>query len=208
MWKKQRGAQWNHRGVCVCVHSHGLLVELVPDASRHVFEDSDAARHQLQLLVLLLHDQLHTQTHAYFKKLSSLSISRLNMLLLPSIFPLIAFGFPQSCFSRWAETCSLIKSKIFHSLPAKTATWHGVFIIQHHRKQKPAAHTQALKITFTRRLNPLSLHSQRDTYKHLVYISFITDRSRNPELSQVIIVTWAFNWISGEEILDFTWSLI
>lgn len=78
-------------GERVCAHSHGLLVQLVPDASRHVFEDSDAARHQLQLLVLLLHDQLHTQTHACLK------------LLL-------------------TETRSLIKSKIFHSLPAKTAT--------------------------------------------------------------------------------------
>lgn len=42
------------------VYSHSLLVELIPDSSRHVFENSDAARHQLQLLILLLHDQLHT----------------------------------------------------------------------------------------------------------------------------------------------------
>lgn len=48
------------------LHSHSLLVQLVPDASRHVFEDSDAARHQLQLLVLLLHDQLHTHTHRHW----------------------------------------------------------------------------------------------------------------------------------------------
>lgn len=46
----------------VHVYSHGLLIELVSDPSRHVFEDSDTARHQLQLLILLLHDQLHTHT--------------------------------------------------------------------------------------------------------------------------------------------------
>lgn len=44
------------------MHSHSLLIELVSDPSGHVFEDSDAASHQLQLLVLLLHDQLQTQT--------------------------------------------------------------------------------------------------------------------------------------------------
>lgn len=48
----------------VHVYSHGLLIELVSDPSRHVFEDSDTARHQLQLLILLLHDQLHTHIHA------------------------------------------------------------------------------------------------------------------------------------------------
>lgn len=69
MWYKaprwyQRVIYWCRiLGVCVCVHSHSLLVELIPDASRHVFEDSNAARHQLQLLILLLHDQLNTQTH-------------------------------------------------------------------------------------------------------------------------------------------------
>lgn len=39
-------------------YSHGLLLQLPSDALGHVLQHSDAARDQLQLLILLFHDQL------------------------------------------------------------------------------------------------------------------------------------------------------
>lgn len=50
-------------GDCLCVYSHSLLIKLVSDASWHVFKDSDTAWHQLQLVILVLYDQLHTCIH-------------------------------------------------------------------------------------------------------------------------------------------------
>lgn len=38
--------------------SHALLVQLLPNSARHVFQNPDAPRHHFQLLILLVHDQL------------------------------------------------------------------------------------------------------------------------------------------------------
>lgn len=41
-----------------CQYSHGLFLQLPSDALGHVLQHPDAARDQLQLLILLFHDQL------------------------------------------------------------------------------------------------------------------------------------------------------
>lgn len=38
--------------------SHALLIQLLPNTARHVFQNPDAPRHHFQLLILLVHDQL------------------------------------------------------------------------------------------------------------------------------------------------------
>lgn len=38
--------------------SHALLIQLLSNPARHVFQNPDAPRHHFQLLILLTHDQL------------------------------------------------------------------------------------------------------------------------------------------------------